>query len=45
MSAGGVKYEDQSARNRERPYLQKARVIRWLAVLAVFWLVFRFVGL
>ncbi len=45
MSAGGVKYEDRSAKDRERPYLQKNRIVRWLAVLAIYWLVFRFVSL
>ena len=45
MSAGGVKYEDRSAKERERPYLQKARVVRWLVILAAVWTVFRFVNL
>ena len=45
MSAGGVKFEDVAEQNKERPYLRKARVIRWLVVLAAVWTVFRFVSL
>ncbi|MBQ6926220.1 MAG: hypothetical protein IJQ73_16410 [Kiritimatiellae bacterium] len=45
VSAGGVKYEDRSAKDQERPYLQKARVVRWLVILAAVWTVFRFVSL
>ena len=45
VSAGGVKYEDRSAKDQERPYLQKARVVRWLVILAAVWTVFRFVHL
>ena len=45
MSAGGVKFEDVSEKNKERPYLRKARVVRWLVVVAAVWTVFRFVSL
>ncbi len=45
MSAGGVKFEDGNAQEKERPYLRKARVVRWLVVLAAVWTVFRFVSL
>ena len=45
VSAGGVKYEDRSTKDQERPYLQKARVVRWLVILAAVWTVFRFVSL
>ena len=45
MSAGGVKFEDGNAQDKERPYLRKARVVRWLVVLAAVWTVFRFVSL
>ena len=45
MSAGGVKFEDDTERDKERPYLRKARVVRWLVILATVWTVFRFVSL
>ena len=45
VSAGGVKYEDRSVKERQQPYLQKTRVIRWLVILAAVWTVFRFVSL
>ena len=45
MSAGGVKFEDDAAQDKERPYLRKARVVRWLVILAAVWTVFRFVSL
>ena len=45
MSAGGVKFEDDAAQDKERPYLRKARVVRWLVILAAVWTVFRFVNL
>ena len=45
MSAGGVKFEDVAEQNKKRPYLRKARVIRWLVILAAVWMVFRFVNL
>ena len=45
MSAGGVKFEDGNAHDKERPYLRKSRVVRWLVVLAAVWTVFRFVSL
>ncbi len=45
MSAGGVKFEDVAEQNKKRPYLRKARVIRWLVILAAVWTVFRFVNL
>ena len=45
MSAGGVKFEDVAEKNKERPYLRKARVVRWLVILAAVWTVFRFVSL
>ena len=45
MSAGGVKFEDGNEKDKERPYLRKGRVIRWLVILAAVWTVFRFVNL
>ena len=45
MSAGGVKFEDDTERDKERPYLRKARVVRWLVIFAAVWTVFRFVNL
>ena len=45
MSAGGVKFEEVAEKNKERPYLRKARVIRWLVIFAAVWTVFRFVSL
>ena len=45
MSAGGVKFEDPAAREKEQSYLRKGRIIRWLAILAAVWTVFRFVSL
>ena len=45
MSAGGVKFEDDAAQDKERPYLRKGRVVRWLVILAAVWTVFRFVNL
>ena len=44
MSAGGMKFEDGTANDKERPYLRKARVVRWLVILAAVWTVFRFVN-
>ena len=45
MSAGGVKFEDATEENKERPYLRKGRVVGWLVILAAVWTVFRFVSL
>ena len=45
MSAGGMKFEEVTERDKQRPYLRKARVIRWLVVFAAVWTVFRFVTL
>ncbi len=45
ISAGGMRHEDAGAAERERTYFQKARVVRWLVILAAVWTVFRFVSL
>ena len=43
MSAGGMRHEDRA--ETERPYNQRARVVRWLVTLAATWIIFRFVSL
>ena len=43
MSAGGMRHEERA--EAERPYRQKALVVRWIVILAAVWTVFRFVSL
>ena len=45
MSAGGMKFEKESEQDKQRPYLRKARIVRWLMILAAVWTVFRFVSI